>query len=163
MPHENQILFVCTGNTCRSPMAEYLFRAWAGPKSEWRAVSAGIAAFPGIPASRAAIATMKTRGIDMTQHRSQPLSRELIDQSAAIVVMARTHMDFIREHYIEAKPRLFMFSAFGPGRIDKDIADPIGGAESEYRDIASELERIMPDLLLRLHEKFGTLPDRKRG
>lgn len=163
MSREKKILFVCTGNTCRSPMAEFLFRKWAGRNSGWHASSAGIAAVPGLPASRSAVAVMKGHDIDMTLHRSRPLGRELIDQSAVIVVMARMHRDFIREQYPAAGTKLFMFSAFGPDGTETDVADPIGGTEAEYRDVAAELERIMPDLLLHLHEKYGTQPDRKRG
>lgn len=160
-PHHH-IIFVCTGNTCRSPMAEYLFRKWAGPGSDWHAISAGTAAVPGLPASRIAIDVMQNFGVDLTPHHSRILRRELIDHSDIIVVMAEAHRRRVLELQPAARERVFLFTAFGPGADGTDVPDPIGDSVQAYRDVAATLDRIMPDLVLALHEKKLVRPHRKR-
>jgi protein-tyrosine-phosphatase len=76
---EKLVLFVCTGNICRSPMAEYMFRRHLESQPGWKSRSAGVMAGYGAPASRYAVKAAREIAIDMREHRSQPVTRELVD------------------------------------------------------------------------------------
>src|SRR5690606_10441944 len=93
-PTTYNVLFVCTGNTCRSPMAEAIARRRFAER-EWTHVdvaSAGVAAGPGSPASSHAIILAADRGLDLTAHRSQPLSPELVEWADLILAMSASHL-----------------------------------------------------------------------
>lgn len=149
------ILFVCTGNTCRSPMAEYLFRYWAGPKSAWKAASAGVSAFSGISASPSAIALLKERGVDASKHRSQPVTREWIDRAGLIVVMTRDHREILRRQFPDAAEKIVLLTSFGERKRPADIDDPAGYGPDVYRKVMSDMDDLLPDFILALHERFG--------
>lgn len=139
------IVLVCTGNTCRSPMAEALLKkrlaARLGCKIEELddrgvvVMSAGISAPPGGRAANEAIETMKERGLDLTQHESQPLSERLVKFADAIITMTAGHRDAILQAWPEAEPRVHLISR-GRG----DVADPIGGPMELYRRCAEQLD-----------------------
>ena len=152
---DKSVLFICTGNTCRSPMAEFLFRSWLGPNSEWAVTSAGIAALPGRPATAAAIEVCREKGVDLTPHRSRELTRELVDQARLIVVMTRMHRDFVTEAYPEAKAKVFLLTSFGADRENPDIEDPIECETGVYRHVCAQIDAALSDLALYLHEKHG--------
>ncbi|MDI6774592.1 MAG: low molecular weight protein arginine phosphatase [Verrucomicrobiota bacterium] len=142
-----QLLFVCSGNVCRSPIAEHLLRARLGPRSEWTVASAGLSAWTGMPASQSAIDALRERGIDMTGHRSRALDRERIDASSVIVVMTNSHRDQIRRLYPEAVERVFLLRSFDPAAEDEDLEDPIGGSPEQYRRVRDQIEAALPDLI----------------
>lgn len=136
------ILLVCTGNTCRSPMAEgLLLREWgrhAGlPPLE--TASAGLAAADGEKASRYARAVMREAGDDLESHRSVLLSGELVGRASLILVMSRSHRAQLLRLFPAAAAKTYLFKEFAGIEGDPDVADPYGGAVEDYRRVYMEL------------------------
>ncbi len=143
------ILFVCTGNICRSPMAEYLFRARLPADTEWRVASAGIMALDGAPASREAVEVLRDRGIDLRVHQSRCVTREMLNESALVVAMAEVHRAQLWALYRDPRldERTFLLSAFNPQAEFADLEDPIGEPIAAYARACELIEQALPDLL----------------
>ena len=124
------ITIVCTGNVCRSPMAERLLRhalsAEPEPLRSIKVVSAGVSAFPGDPASGHAIAAMRKVNIDLGDHRSRSLSDPLMDISDLILTMTTGHVDMINMQYPEHDKTIHLFREWIPSG-SKEVPDPVGG------------------------------------
>ena len=138
------ILFVCTGNTCRSPMAEVLARDLAGrtlgvPAAEvlahgLRFASAGTGTLPDMPASEGSIAAAAELDLDLTPHRTTQLDPQLVHRASAIYCMAENHRSAILAEVPEAEDKTFLL------RPDRgDIGDPYGGAPKAYRRARDEI------------------------
>jgi protein-tyrosine-phosphatase len=148
-----KILFVCTGNTCRSPMAEALFLHRFGKEYEWAASSAGIHAGAGSPASSHAIAAMKEIDIALDSHGSHPLTAQLVQEADLIVTMTSNHRFELLQDFPEVGNRVFLIKSFGTSKVPADISDPFGGSLKIYRKIRDEIDRALSDLILFIHSK----------
>jgi len=146
------ILFVCTGNICRSPMAEYLLRERLGPDSPWSVGSAGLLAGPGMPASPEAVAVLQERGVDGRGHRSRPLDRAHVDAATVIVVMTNAHRDMLQALFPGAEEKVFLLNAFSNGNRNADIDDPIGLPSETYERVFREIETALRGLAAFLDE-----------
>ena len=142
-----QVVFVCTGNVCRSPMAEYLLRRRLGRASGWTVKSAGLAAAAGASASWASVAVMREMGIDLTAHRSRPVTQALVDAAIVIVVMTASHRDQLRAVHPEAADRIHLLKSFDLTTTGWDIDDPMGLSIDVYRGIRDEINAAMPGLV----------------
>jgi len=145
-------LFVCTGNTCRSPMAEGLFRKIMSDRLQCEpnavvdrgmmAASAGLSAAIGAAASPETVHIMAERGIDLTDHTSQPLTNQLLDQADYIYTMTHQHRNSILTERPELKQRVEVLSRNG-----SDISDPIGGSMQDYVKCEHEIEKHLQSIL----------------
>ena len=149
MPEPGHILIVCTGNICRSPMAEGLLRhALAGqpePLKSLKVVSAGVATRPGEPVSENSVTALKKAGIDISGHRSEPVTQEMLDD--ALAGGLRHDRVAPRDHPSKALPvpkHLHLFRDFLPPPADHEIGDPYGGPLKLYEAARDEMVEAIP-------------------
>jgi protein arginine phosphatase len=156
VPEPFRILFVCSGNTCRSPMAEVLLRRALEARG-WSQVevrSAGVAADSGAPATDAAVRTAARHGLELTEHRSTPLDPPLMAWADLILTMTSAHLAAVT--WAGGGGRSALITAFAAGedgdpeQVAAGVADPFGGDDEEYEATFRELEELMEGVLTRL-------------
>ena len=143
------ILFICTGNICRSPMAEGLFRHAVGGRGDYRILSAGLGAVDGQPPSVHSVTAMKELGIDISKQRSRMLTGELVQQADYIFGMTHSHVDTVQLLYPKAVEKTFLLREFDDtlDPYEKDISDPIGGSFGVYRFCRDQIEQGIAGIL----------------
>src|SRR4051812_38518223 len=137
-----RILFVCTGNTCRSPLAEAIARKVAIERGlpEIESISAGTSAHPGSPASDGSLLVGLERNMDLGEHRAQLLTKELVQGADLILAMGENHLEHVEA--LGGTGRAYLLSDFASrGASQRPISDPIGSDLDVYRETADELER----------------------
>jgi RpiB/LacA/LacB family sugar-phosphate isomerase len=143
------ILFICTGNICRSPMAEGLFRHAVGGRGEYRVLSAGLGAMDGQPPSAHSVTAMKELGIDISKQRSRMMTAELAKEADYIFGMTHSHVDTVQLLYPQAAEKTFLMREFDDtlDPYEKDISDPIGGSLNVYRACRDQIEQGIAGIL----------------
>ena len=152
-----KILFVCTGNVCRSPMAEGLLRHMLRGRNDIQVASAGLGALKGQGATDVAIDVTAELGIDISSHVSQPLGSELVHQADFILTMTRQHYDAIQALHPTAAEKTFLVREFEELRAaeNKDIADPIGQSTDVYRRTRDQIRDALPSLIVFIDQTAG--------
>jgi len=140
-----QFLFVCTGNTCRSPMAEGIFRKYLAEKFQcnvdgldkmgYKVTSAGIIGSVGYPATAEAVAACAAKGVDIKAHRNKALSRELVEASDIVFAMEQIHRDRVIIFDPKAASKCFLLAG------NTGVPDPIGQPQQSYDKCAKLIER----------------------
>src|SRR5215470_16822813 len=143
------ILFVCTGNVCRSPMAEGLFRTAVRGRGDFCVLSAGVGAIDGQPPSAYAVQALRELGIDISQQRSRMLTADLVNQADYIFGMTHSHIDTVMMLYPSAAEKTFLLREFDEtlDQFEKDISDPIGGSFEVYLNCRDQIEQGIVSLL----------------
>jgi protein-tyrosine-phosphatase len=151
-----KLLFVCSGNTCRSPLAEALGRKMAAERglTNLSFSSAGTGALDGGGASEGAILVGLERGIDLSSHRTRGLTRTDLEQADLVLVMGPHHLESVRIQGAEDKAHLLDHYA-SAGESARAINDPFGGTLDAYRETAAELEYQIGRVLDRLATQPG--------
>ena len=154
------ILLVRTGNTCRSPMAGGILKKMLADEGieGVTVLSAGTAALEGMPATDLAVETSADWQIDISGHRSRPVTDELVAQADLILTMTPEHREEILLHDPEAGNKTFLLKSF-PGPVKSDptfyIRDPIGGGPSEYQRSFLEIEESLRRIFSGILQKAG--------
>jgi protein-tyrosine-phosphatase len=150
MTHVRRILFVCTGNTCRSPLAEAIARAAIAERGLDIVVSsAGTSAWDGAPASDGALLVGMERDLDLNGHRARLLSEALVRDADLILAMGAHHLE--RVEAMGASGRAYLLTEYGSrGAERRAISDPFGGDLDVYRETADELAREIARVLDRV-------------
>ncbi len=141
---KRRILFVCTGNVCRSPMAAALLAEGArqaGDAGQYEISSAGTWAMDGEPASSHARSVMHDRGLDLDRHRSQTVTDELVSKADLILVMTRNHRDSLCAEFPSARRKTHLLSELAGQQYD--VGDPMGKSREDYEACAAELARLV--------------------
>lgn len=143
------IVFVCTGNICRSPMAEGLLKARLSPDENIQVLSAGLAAADGAPPSENATTVMNEINIDISNQTSQLLTVDLVDRADFLFVMTYSHLDHILMLYPQASDKTFLVRQFVEDEtlLHRDISDPIGQSCDVYRRCRDEIRDALDSIL----------------
>lgn len=143
-----QVLFICTGNTCRSPLAEVIFKQLLADRlgctveelaqKGWLVRSAGVAAGLGLPASEGALEAARALGLSLDHHQSQPVSLGLLSEADYVLVMTRGHWHALAGRILSSGTSLELLSPEGI-----DIMDPYGGTAEAYQACAAQLKECL--------------------
>ena len=136
------ILFVCTGNTCRSLMAEGYANKMASDLGlkEVSACSCGTYASFEFPTPKIVLELLKNEGVDASSHVSTPATKETIEKADLILVMEKSHLSDIVSLYPSAKTKTFLLKDFAGVNSGGEIRDPIGKPDREYKSCMEEIK-----------------------
>jgi protein-tyrosine-phosphatase len=151
-----EIVFVCTGNMCRSPMAEGLLRAALPPEWEGEVTvsSAGTHAWDGQPASSLSVKVMNEKGFDISKHRARLVSPDIINKASLVVALAGNHLAKMKADVPGAGEWMILMGGLEPGREETDVVDPIGGSLDDYRAVRDDIARLTALLLSYIAERY---------
>jgi glycine hydroxymethyltransferase len=127
-------------------MAEGLFERMTAERSDLRVLSAGVSTYPGQPPSAHAVEALAELGVDISQHRSRPISEKVVEEADWIIAMTRSHLDSIIYLFPRAAEKVYLLREFEPGATSLDVADPIGMGLEAYRAARETIQHGLPGL-----------------
>ena len=153
-----KILFVCTGNVCRSPMAEGFFRELTSERGGYQSLSAGLAAIDGQIPSTHSVTAMHEVGIDIAAQRSTQITPELVDSVDYIFGLANGHVENMTRYFPQAREKIFLLREFveelpAEGR---EISDPIGGDLEIYKICRNQIKQGVDSIIPFLEQQLMT-------
>lgn len=160
------VLFVCTGNVCRSPIAEGLFRRLLGNRKDIEVASAGVHAVRGQPPSSHAVEVCGEEGAEISGLRSQPLTGALVERATHIFAMTGAHVEAIQMLFPNAADKTYLLREFEePGATCwRDVPDPIGLGRDVYNSCAATIKNALPSVLAFVEEsELAVRPSGRSG
>jgi len=147
------VIFVCTGNLHRSPMAEYLFKDILGDTPDWLVSSAGTYTRNGLPTNTEVLTVLQNYGIDAAAHRTREVNHRLLHNHNLVLCLAENHKEALRAEFPDLIDRIFLLSEM-VGRME-GVDDPIGGPLIEYQAAAREIMNYLTQGYDRILELAG--------
>ncbi len=150
MPTPKHVLFICTGNTCRSPLAEGLFRKLVAGRDDFEVGSAGIAASAGTPCNPESALLLAKRGAELENFRSRRVTAALLDRATHVFAMTRGHLQALEDQFPQHSDKFYLTCEFAdiPGLgLGADLPDPIGMGRAAYEETAAALDLALPAIL----------------
>ncbi len=145
-----KILFVCTGNTCRSPMAAALLKEMAEEKGlDIEVDSAGIFAFSGDSASREAVEVLRKKQIDISDHRSKLVTDNLLEEADLVLTMTYSHKETLLFKHPFVSRKIYTLKEYAYG-LAEDVHDPYGRGLKAYKEVGNELREVLEKVLERM-------------
>ncbi len=151
-----RLVFICSGNTCRSPMAKGLFMKHLEERNpelldKIEVITAGTHPHPGDTASPGALEAMEEVGIDISDHQARPVTEEMLAEADLVLTMTKAHRDYLTRIYGENERIFSLYEFLGQ---DGDVLDPFGGDTDTYRACRDELWQLMEMLVDRLENEL---------
>lgn len=157
---QNIILFVCTGNTCRSVMANFLFvklKEQLAPELKYHSDAAGISAIEGIPPTKEAIICLAKRGLDVSKYQSKVANKDLISSSSLVLPMTYQQLNFLKKKYPKESGKIFLFRPYCnkfKAIANREIEDPYGKSMSFYEITCNKIEQDINRLIINLRKEL---------
>lgn len=155
MADTKRIMFVCTGNTCRSPMAEGLFRKAVQSRTDYEVSSAGVSASDGGKINPQSALILAAHDASIEQFRSSVVTSALLERATHVFAMTASHLDHLRRRFPAHESKLYLACEFvdlpGVG-IGADVPDPIGMGPEAYHEVADILNAAIPTIIAYLDQ-----------
>lgn len=136
-------------------LLQHALLAESEPLRSLKVISAGVAARRGDLVSANSVAALKKVGLDISGHRSQPVTQEMLDRAHLILCMTESHRAMIQVQADPLPPRLHLFREFMPGEVEREIGDPFGGPLALYEVVRDEMVESIPSLVRHLRSLAG--------